>query len=246
MMIRGASLLVASVLAKPATIVLDNDINTNYQPFEELFYNVTRAMPLLTSPPTHSLYPTWFFEQEGYESHNIQQWGCWCHFEQHVLQGHGIVMNEVDQLCKNMALAYRCSILDSEAESTSCVPWDQEFVPFKNPFSDYTDIVSACGERNPNDECATRNCIIQANFVVGLATLVATTDKTALFDESLLVSNGFDSSQCKTATDGSNNVHVGGQPECCGVYPNRIPFHATEGKMCCNGLVKHTQSCDVL
>ena len=157
-------------------------------------------------------------------------------------------MNEVDQLCKNMALAYRCSILDSENENVSCVPWDQPFVPFMNPFSETTDIISACNDRNPNSDCAARNCIIQANFVVGLATLVATgEDKSTLFDSQYSVSSGFDRSICKTSVTSNDGLTpVSGNPECCGSFPNRIPFHATEGKMCCNGLVKHTNSCEVL
>lgn len=241
--------LLSTISGKPAVIVVDNDINTDFDTagFNEVFYNVTRAVPLLTSAPSNTLYPTWFFEQEGYQTYSIQSWGCWCHFEQHVLQGHGVVMNEVDQLCKNMALAYRCSILDSETESASCVPWDQDFVPFMNPFSETTDIISACYERNPSSDCAARNCVVQAEFVVGLATLVATTnDKQVLFDSSLEQSNGFDRSVCKTFTDHNTDIIVSGQPECCGAYPNRIPFHATEGKMCCNGLVKHTEVCDIL
>ena len=243
-----ASLSTLSIITgKPATLVLDADINTNFDAnFNEVYYNVTRAVPLLTSAPVSTLYPTWFFDQEGYQTYSIKSWGCWCHFEEHVLQGHGVVMNEVDQLCKNMALAYRCSILDSETEASSCVPWDQEFVPFMNPFSETTDIISACNERNPNSDCAARNCIVQANFVVGLATLVATSDKQVLFDSTFHSDNGFDRSVCKTGGSNDNLVPVSGQPECCGAYPNRIPFHATEGKMCCNGLVKHTTSCDIL
>ena len=77
-----ASLSTLSIITgKPATLVLDADINTNFDAnFNEVYYNVTRAVPLLTSAPISTLYPTWFFDQEGYQTYSIKSWGCWCHF----------------------------------------------------------------------------------------------------------------------------------------------------------------------
>merc|ERR1712195_216309 len=61
----------------------------------------------------------------------VNEYGCWCYFENDHGRGHGKPVNGIDHFCKKLADGYDCCMLDFE-ESTgndSCVPWEVQYLP---------------------------------------------------------------------------------------------------------------------
>merc|ERR1711981_943845 len=61
----------------------------------------------------------------------INEYACWCYFEEDHGRGHGKPVNGVDYLCKKLADGYDCCMLDVIAltGNDTCVPWDTFFLP---------------------------------------------------------------------------------------------------------------------
>merc|ERR1711937_886320 len=60
----------------------------------------------------------------------IDQYGCWCYFQEDHGKGRGIPVNEIDEKCKILHNGYTCILMDAElAGDDDCVPWD---IPYQS------------------------------------------------------------------------------------------------------------------
>ena len=59
---------------------------------------------------------------------SINQYGCWCYFDDDHGKGRAQPINPVDALCKTLQHGYSCVLMDSEAEGNfECIPWDVSY-----------------------------------------------------------------------------------------------------------------------
>ena len=163
---------------------------------------------------------------------SINQYGCWCYFDDDHGKGRGKPANPVDELCKILQQGYSCVIMDSEAEgSFDCIPWEVNYNSATalgisgNPSSDHEDVHhalrDACANANPFDKCARRSCIVENFFVMENFKLFLTG---YAFDPSLLHSLGkFDRVEnCPKKIGPSAGIESG--KGCCGEFPVRFPY----------------------
>ena len=181
-------------------------------------------------------------------------YGCWCQLRgdtprgkvkfslqtnQSVIKGQGEPVDALDAACKEWHQCRACTKIDDR----SCNPNDAPFYTF-----DYSNFSGAgndlCGK---NEGCALHNCQCdqQLGFMLGYFYV----SQIKMQYVTNVDGSGFDyKNQCKTSSsaDGAGvdeNNNVIGTPtglsewgfECCGTYPNRVPFK-TNQNTCCPGL----------
>ena len=52
---------------------------------------------------------------------NVNNYGCWCYFDDQVGNGKGEPMDLIDAECRNLHRGYECAV----ADINGCVPWTQ-------------------------------------------------------------------------------------------------------------------------
>merc|ERR1711879_187802 len=155
--------------------------------------------------------------------------------------GKGVPINGVDLLCRTLHEGYKCAILDVKAESEKCVPYEVQYVAGTN--RGLSQLIEKCQERNMNDRCAERACIIEGYFVLNV--FQAFFDPQQNHSLQFLHANGFDREE-----ECVNKKYLGEkrEPFCCGNYPIRKPYNNKDGnKMCCGSLSYNSdvyQCCD--
>lgn len=157
----------------------------------------------------------------------IDEYGCWCYFQDDHGKGRGPAANEVDALCQKLHQGYECIILDAEEEGdTECVPWNEPYQsgsglglvaddPDNN--NNANALRKSCARANRFNDCARRTCIVENFFIMQMfKTFLSGVE----FDPSLKHSLGnwhrIDDCPTKTGIDA--------EKECCGTYPHRFPF----------------------
>ena len=148
--------------------------------------------------------------------HQINQYGCWCYFDPTQFHlGKGLPINGVDRLCRTLLEGYKCAIFDSKIEAetlgtSECVPYEVVYSPGTN--KGVPGLAAKCKERNGDDSCAERACIIEGYFVLNVFQ--------AFFDPSqnhnllFLHENGFDrEAECTNIKSAKKH-----EPFCCGSY----------------------------
>jgi len=171
----------------------------------------------------------------------IDEYGCWCYFQEDHGKGRGPPANEVDAQCKVLHDGYTCILLDAEAENDECIPWD---VPYSSGTglglvaddpennNNANALRKSCARSNRFDNCAERSCIVESFFVMQLFRHFLSGVQ---FDMSLKHSLG----NWDRIEDCPIKVGVDAEKECCGTYPHRFPFKlATLGgaRACCGEL----------
>ena len=53
----------------------------------------------------------------------LQEYGCWCYFDDIYKKGRGNPVSMIDSACKQLQHGYECAVLDGNLEGDSCVPW---------------------------------------------------------------------------------------------------------------------------
>lgn len=154
----------------------------------------------------------------SFEIDYIKDYGCWCNFDDHLMEGAGEAVNEYDAICKDLQLCLRCAKIDGDTDGYSCNPkthaWDVE----GNGFFGLD-----CSSANAGDLCAESLCSCNTNFVIQLFSL----QWQLVFDQTYKHSNGFQKNDCKLANLGS------GEHQCCGYWPHRYPYAVDSGRECC-------------
>jgi len=98
----------------------------------------------------------------------LLEYGCWCYFDGDYMKGRGEPVDDFDNLCRQLHHNYVCASMDAEAEKDLlCLPWEADYQVFS--FYSYSmDIEMECIDKNPNNECNQRACIIEMTFVLRL------------------------------------------------------------------------------
>lgn len=116
---------------------------------------------------------------------NIEDYGCWCYFEDAHGTGKGVPVDAVDGHCKTLALGYDCAIIDyndqvakkqeaHEAEfqehskpPPECIPWQVDHYSAVG-FGGMDDIVHDCQKNNPDNICGQFACMVEGTFIIGM------------------------------------------------------------------------------
>ena len=166
----------------------------------------------------------------GPQLQQINKYGCWCYFDPSDFNmGRGDPINGVDRLCRILHEGYKCAILDGKDEGEKCVPYEVQYLDGSN--RGLGKLHEKCAERNPDNACAERACIIEGHFVLSI--FMAFFNPAEKHSLQFLHENGFDrDSECFNSKAGQKS-----EPFCCGNYPIRKPYNNKDGnKKCCGSL----------
>jgi len=160
----------------------------------------------------------------------VNEYGCWCYFQDGHGAGKGKPVDEIDQLCKKLHDGYTCAIMDSrELAEGPCVPWE---IDYNSAIGtglitdmDIATIRAECDAQNPEIGCPNWVCKIEGYF---LQQLVLYFTGGGMINHNLRHANGFLPSQdCPTVTG------VNSEKACCDDYPLRFPFKTYNGNRDC-------------
>lgn len=162
----------------------------------------------------------------GARLRQINEYACWCYFDEYFGAGKGQPMDGLDESCKTMAEGYQCAMMDAEEEGMTCIPWEVDYTA-----ADFLadDINQGCIQNNPGNKCAQRACSIEGSFIANMFSFFFSGGATNL---SYLHANGFNPKD-------SCGVKVGTTPNfseksCCGNYPTRFVYKTLGGdRKCC-------------
>jgi len=181
----------------------------------------------------------------------MNEMGCWCFFDEDSQRGHGIPIDGLDQLCKNLNNCYACAIFDGEQEgSDACAePYNIDYQTILNNGGSCGDVDGfAINTGNAASDglqrCASRVCSCELSFVENLLAFFI---GGGAINPDNKHANGFvfDPREGDCAVDGSR----ASEPGCCGNYPLRRPFKKLDGEReCCGTRIFSTvagmQCCD--
>ena len=106
----------------------------------------------------------------------INEYGCWCYFQNDHGKGHGKTVDNIDKLCQTLHHGYTCAMEDSRRQdllandaTDPCIPWE---VPYNfhiggNLISDMNleRINMICDAQNDPDTCGNWACKVETYFV---------------------------------------------------------------------------------
>ena len=177
---------------------------------------------------------------------SINEYGCWCYFQNDHGKGRGSPVNEVDAQCKILQDGYACILMDAEDEGEdSCTPWDVKYnsasgLGMLASDTDNNDNLEdslryKCKRANRKSNCAARTCMVENYFVIRLVRLFL---HGVPFDPSVKHSLGIfnPENDCPTKAGEKSDK------ECCGEYPLRFPFkHLNGDRACCGARTYNTE-----
>lgn len=160
----------------------------------------------------------------------LQEYGCWCYFDEKHGQGHGMPQDGYDDACLALHHGTACAMLEID----NCDPKREETIA-KLFIAQDGDVEYDCTSLNGGDPCKEATCYIEAWFTKLI--IAQSLQHMTLPDYvGLKVVNGFDNSQCSQMP----GPHV---PEkfCCGTHEHNTKRMLRRGqfnpKNCCeNGL----------
>jgi len=157
---------------------------------------------------------------------NLNEYACWCYFNEDHGRGKGTPIDAIDETCKTLHDGYECAMRDAEDEGTTCVPWEVSYVSAVGGTGQ--SVVEECASVNAGNNCAARACTIEGTFVANLLELFV---GGASINNDHKHSNGFDvATGCPVKKSGGGPSNK----QCCGNYPDRFPFKTVGGdRKCC-------------
>jgi hypothetical protein len=178
-------------------------------------------------------------------------------------------MNELDGFCRSFFLNYDCLVNDfGERCDVSYVEnYNATVTNIFSPFDPTTDYKAACEAANPNDACIAAACAVDSDFIRSIMIFLSTGTNT--IDQQFNGFFGFDGTDgsCVSAqavqptaiappvltTQPSNPGNPGGidgtrppASDCCGEYPNRIPFKTHNGDVTCCDSAEQTYNLNMM
>jgi len=161
----------------------------------------------------------------------INEYACWCYFEDDHGRGHGKPLNGIDHICKKLADGYDCCMVDAEAltGNDSCVPWEVQYLPGTG--TGEANLVFNCDGFNDinTDFCRNCACKVEGIFVLRTFNLFIAGGQ---IDEAFSQAHGFDEKVNCPLQDGIKDT----ERACCGEHPHRFPYKPLSGERgCCGG-----------
>lgn len=200
----------------------------------------------------------------------INEYGCWCFFEDEFVGGTGSAQDPLDEICKTLAHGYSCIVMDMDTAGTPCTPYDivynSAFGSGLAPFGlTMENLSNECDAQNTPGTCEAATCKVEGWFLLSYFTWTVFGGS---MDQDTMKSNGFDhDATCKGAkadatvisgnpfnpfNPSGNNGGGSSTPsgvattvippstECCGDYPVRFPYKHSDDRQCCNGVTYNT------
>lgn len=165
----------------------------------------------------------------------INEYACWCYFEDDHGRGHGKAITGIDHFCKKLHDGYDCCMLDNEelTGNDSCIPWEVRYLPGTG--TGESNLVFNCdGFNNINPLtnagfCANCACKVEGVFVSRVFNLFIAGGQV---DDQFSQASGFDEKIGCPLQDGIKDQ----ERACCGEHPHRFPFKPLSGERdCCGG-----------
>lgn len=157
---------------------------------------------------------------------NLNEYGCWCYFNDEHGRGKSTPVDSIDEICKTLHDGYECAMRDAEDEGTTCVPWEVAYVSAVGGSGQ--SIAEECAVTNTDSNCAARACTIEGTFVANLLDIFI---GGASINDGNKHSNGFNT---ETGCIVKKNGGGPSNKACCGAYPDRFPFKTLSGdRQCC-------------
>jgi len=164
----------------------------------------------------------------GEAGEEFNGYGCWCYFDELHGKGKSHPVDQMDAFCKTLAEGYDCIQMDEEEEGSigedgPCTPWEVFYLPA----SIGDTVVEQCNDRNGENTCAARACIVEMQFVTNVFRFVISG---GAMDSNNKHDNGFSVEENCPTKQG-----VQSEKSCCGAYPYRHPFKTYDGTRSCCG-----------
>ena len=197
-------------------------------------------------------------------------YGCWCRFGGSS-KGRGQALDDIDSLCKKITLSYECLRLDVLNEDGAyCDPVTEPYsfsigdyimTSLNLPGMSTNE---NCQQNNKGNRCAAQTCELELSMLTEYYRgVLQDPNFTVLsvdpnnqhvkfggpFDPADSCGNPGNPSSVVNANQQQNSqYHAGNHPmswssdkECCGTFPNRVPYHTLNGqRACCNGKTYNT------
>lgn len=163
----------------------------------------------------------------------LQEYGCWCYFDDLHGLGKGPTQNGYDEACKALHQGITCAAMDfPECDANSQV-YDAKIRPDPETPGN---VVVDCEAFNAGDECAISTCYLESHFITLLLAESLEKENTPQYDL-FSQSQGFDRSACHGTKGPRDHDNM-----CCGQYTSNtrrpVPVYAGDGdKQCCENLV---------
>lgn len=234
----------AKIISSTALLAVANagfaDMKTE---FNELVNQYVRGLVMAGQPVDRAISDV----LTGDNFDRVNEYGCWCYFEDDHGRGHGKPINGIDHICKKLADGYDCCMLDFE-EATgndSCVPWEVQYLPGSG--TGEANLAFNCDGFNPvnpiTQEGFCRNCAckVEGLFVTRAFNLFIAGGE---IDPQYSQANGFDEKVNCPLQEGIQDT----ERACCGTAPHRFPYKPLSGeRACCGGATFDTtlQECCV-
>lgn len=168
----------------------------------------------------------------NYDAGEIDNYGCWCYFQESHGKGRGRPVDEIDTLCKHLHDGYTCAMMDAEDLGTPCTPWDVAYNSASgagmgaNVEMDVSTIRVECDQQNPGQTCANWACKVEGYFVQQFFLLMT---HGGVIDPARRHDDGFSVEDDCPISTGIQSEHG-----CCNDQPLRFPFKKYDGaRDCC-------------
>ena len=160
----------------------------------------------------------------------INEYGCWCYFQNDHHKGKGQPTDGIDSLCKRLHDGYTCAMIDAQAMGDTCVPWEVTYQSATGAglaiSMDLNTIRTECDNQNPNtNDCVNWACKIEGYFVQQLLFFFV---QGGQIDQNSMHSNNFDPNVRCPVSQGTKS-----ERECCDQQPLRFPFKTYGDRQCC-------------
>jgi len=178
------------------------------------------------------------------EFKNLNNYGCWCYFDDDVGNGKGLPKDPIDEFCRDLHRSYECAV----AEIPGCIPWQVQTATAEALVEAFGGILPACqvlisapvAGGAANVPCSVAACAAETKFVSSVSGYLVNFD--AFFHNLTHVgvawadkkgNNGVGEfnpeRQCYAECPRGGCVSDKDDRQCCGVMPERYPFKVHSG-----------------
>ena len=122
----------------------------------------------------------------------------------------------MDEACKKLANCYKCSRIDSlMRDEEICSPRQVDYLVDLGKIQQ-NGVLNNCLANNPGDLCAAHSCSCEVSFIKNWMDL--------FFSRDFIFESDFHHDVWEFETGCQKQVSAPSVLECCGQYPNRVPF----------------------
>lgn len=172
----------------------------------------------------------------------LNNYGCWCYFQENVGKGRGIPQDNPDSYCRTLHQGYECIMIDHDLANDTCIPWEVEYgsssgIAGVTPFiNDLVNLIHECDQNNPVDSCARKACKVEGYFLVSwLRWCFSGGINGMVVDFDLRHDFGFTPDQFNCPGIPPEGSLPYAEERCCGEYPFRQPYKHSQGyRECCD------------